>query len=1187
MAAVVYYAALFVYNYGAEIATAIALSYASAALQPNQKGPRLSDLNVTSATFGVDKPIIYGNYRVAGNMIWASPLVQHSHSSGGKGGGNYTSYTYTGRMAVAVCDKQIIGFRKVWVNGNLIYNVGDSATNAQVIASNAAPMNPYLAKVAAPCPINFHTGSETQSVDSYIQSLYNNQSDPNYTNMYYFTPAANGGMQVTIGDGVLVVGGSNLYKPQQLAPAITPPASGYWRIDLIVIDATTGDAVVVTGTPVPLTWTPVIPGCPSGKYAIATTTMTAAQTNISSLTDVRYNVPGVSNIPFGSTTVPVFRIIVGTTTTIYVPTSFTQIPGEITWLSGFTGADAGLINSLAHTVVSVGLLQWGQLPVVLATNTAGKVITRVPGSNAYTPVAIPPVPVPAFLGTAYATFEDLDLSPYGQTMPNLEFEVIEGTQDLGAIVSDICSRAGLTSGQYDTSQLTGTAVNGYYLQNRQSARSMLQPLAQAFFFDVVESGPLIKFVPRWTNPIAANIPESDLAAHAKGDKVPDQIIIKHGQELELPQELTVKFANLNKNYLPGVQYARRTTTKASLKVDVQIPIAMTDSDALVISEKALNIAWTERNQFELFTSRQYAYLEPTDQLHLNKGSTVLEARITEKDESKPGLITFKGVADDTGLNERSLNTLMDVPIVQNGMTANPGNVGATLILDAPGIITTSGFELWIGAASNGANWAGCNVWMATDNLNFTNIGRLVGASKMGVLYADLAIGTDPDTVNMLSVDMTESAGTLSSWPASDVANFTSLCWMDGELVAFETASLAGTNVYDLTTLRRGVYGTPIGAHLEGSNFMALDSGILKYAYTPNMVGQTVYFKFQSYNLYGQGLQDLGSVTSYPHTISGSISFPDIVTNFTASQNGAVVVFQWDLAPDQNIAGYEIRYNPLGDVVWNDGTPVTQVTRGTQITTAKVPPGAFTFMIASRDNSNNYSKTAATFNLTVLNANTIISQVQQAPDWLGTCAYFVRHWTGVLVPQSQNIASADGWNTFDLFVSNPYPTCTYEATVEDGGFDSTVRVHGDITSRLGPGVTLGVANPSSLIDYRTSAGSYGGYKPWAIGQVFARYVKQEISLDTTKGIALISAYLPTVDDALRTDQASGIVVSAGGAAISFAAPFHNLPVISAQNVGATGLFATVTGETTTGFTAHVFNTSDVDVGGTINWNASGV
>ena len=67
---------------------------------PDQEGPRLSDLAVSSSAYGAPIPIAYGTLRLAGNMIWSSGITEHVTKrevggGGGKGGGGRNSSTVT------------------------------------------------------------------------------------------------------------------------------------------------------------------------------------------------------------------------------------------------------------------------------------------------------------------------------------------------------------------------------------------------------------------------------------------------------------------------------------------------------------------------------------------------------------------------------------------------------------------------------------------------------------------------------------------------------------------------------------------------------------------------------------------------------------------------------------------------------------------------------------------------------------------------------------------------------------------------------------------------------------------------------------------------------------------------------------------------------------------------------------
>ena len=153
--------------------------------------------------------------------------------------------------------------------------------------------------------------------------------------------------------------------------------------------------------------------------------------------------------------------------------------------------------------------------------------------------------------------------------------------------------------------------------------------------------------------------------------------------------------------------------------------------------------------------------------------------------------------------------------------------------------------------------------------------------------------------------------------------------------------------------------------------------------------------------------------------------------------------------------------PLGQgspITWKNSNVLTRVTRGTQLTTAALPPGDWTLLIKAFDTSRNESANAVTVDITVENRNDIVIDAVENPRWEGTLAGFVKHdVSGWLVPDSNNLASDDDFDTFDVFVPNPFPIAIYEAAEIDIGFDSSVRAYAELEGVLGPGET-GSADP---------------------------------------------------------------------------------------------------------------------------------
>lgn len=88
---------------------------------PNRQGARLKELEVTTSSYGQPIARQFGRMRIAGQMIWAADLVEHSEvSGGGKGAASVTAYSYTASFAVALSSRQIRGLGRIWADGKLL-----------------------------------------------------------------------------------------------------------------------------------------------------------------------------------------------------------------------------------------------------------------------------------------------------------------------------------------------------------------------------------------------------------------------------------------------------------------------------------------------------------------------------------------------------------------------------------------------------------------------------------------------------------------------------------------------------------------------------------------------------------------------------------------------------------------------------------------------------------------------------------------------------------------------------------------------------------------------------------------------------------------------------------------------------------------------------------------------------------
>lgn len=85
------------------------------------EGARLSDLAVTTSSYGSAVPRHFGKVRTAGTVIWATELKEAKESSGGsKGQPKVTSYSYSASLAIALGSNPIQGIGRIWADGNLL-----------------------------------------------------------------------------------------------------------------------------------------------------------------------------------------------------------------------------------------------------------------------------------------------------------------------------------------------------------------------------------------------------------------------------------------------------------------------------------------------------------------------------------------------------------------------------------------------------------------------------------------------------------------------------------------------------------------------------------------------------------------------------------------------------------------------------------------------------------------------------------------------------------------------------------------------------------------------------------------------------------------------------------------------------------------------------------------------------------
>ena len=437
-----------------------------------------------------------------------------------------------------------------------------------------------------------------------------------------------------------------------------------------------------------------------------------------------------------------------------------------------------------------------------------------------------------------------------------------GASSLGAIIADLLNRVGLTSSDYDTSRLTDT-VEGYVITRADTVRNLVERLQSGFFFDMVESNGILKFVKRSSGQSSVTVPSDDIIPSSESG-VDELMEIKRKQELDLPKRVTITHIDRVLAYQSNSQFVQRHTSRAVDHKEVRLPIVMSSQQGRTAADVHLYNAWVSRNSFRLRLPIKYGYLEPTDLITISLDGVnhlmrildikflpngVLEVNASSEDVSTYDFYSTPGelspvqitpsVADDTNL------VLLDI----NAMPSDTRNSGVVRVAMAPSGSTWDGGSLY--RSDDGGEDQG-NTWALLTSTNTPAV--------MGKALTLLGDGTTDviDTGNTVDIFLTN--GSLSSITEQALFNGGNVAVLGEEIIQFQTVEILDGNSQKLrlSSLLRGRQGTEhtTGTHAFSDDFVLLDSRVLKLDMPPITFGLGLHYKPLSV---GQGLTDVDEV----------------------------------------------------------------------------------------------------------------------------------------------------------------------------------------------------------------------------------------------------------------------------------------------------------------------------------------
>lgn len=927
------------------------------------EGPRLTDLQVQTASEGTPIPVVYGGMRVAGQMFWTSGLLETKVKKkvGGKGMGgssSHTTYTYRASFAIGLCEGEVHSVRKIWADSKLIYDAS-STDGATLYLSHKK-----LATLA------IYSGSETQTPDPTIQAYEGAANTPAYRGTAYivFTDLqlADFANRIPNITAEVIVAGTGT-RPRRLntwattvsARRVMPTAGGL--LEETSISNVSGDGVFTyrirnwDGTLVSEQVKKFTPINASAEYHSVSGYPRLKATSYPFVTPYcRWILDGVvggpiSVGPYGNYDYRavrqslvyidgyVFSLLGGTTndvsSSVFVRTGILRYPTSNGIPQEMPDKFYDLIEAgyNVSTSINLGTLNAGNdgllyfcrnaatSPNMIAFDTELNVVATydwptTPGHEYSSPYVA--------VWNGYLIDRDIDggivsgTRLYQLTEPTLTFinsiglggitdPIVQGLGSglvmtgngivsmlpgitvsnvtLESIVNDICDRSGLTNGQYNATQLTDI-VPGYVIPRQMTGRAAIEQLRTAYFFDVVETDGVIKFVKRGGASVVT-LTEDDYQPVSEFGPADAEALVQCNriQELELPVEVIVQYFDKDNDYQPGSQSYRRLATDSKHVVTVELAIAMSSTTAIQIAAVLARTAWLERESFKFTLQPKHRRLDPADIITLHDGRI---CRLVDVNYLPMGAVECEAVADlVAGYTSVEVGNDSDQ---NNPQTLSPVGPTKLVIMDIPPLRPTDNAPgYYLAMCGYVTAWNGAELSWSVDGSVWESVVATTEEATIG--HATTALAAPMDTFGIdlgpgVTVSLVTPGATLSSSTVDNIiANAaTNLALLGNELIQFATATLNGDGTYTLSGLLRARFNTEhaIGTHIPGEPFVLIrnDGSVLWEDITPGNLNIPIFFRAQTFSEFADDL-----VPSQV-TIVGNSVIPPAPIHLAAGQN---------------------------------------------------------------------------------------------------------------------------------------------------------------------------------------------------------------------------------------------------------------------------------------------------------------
>ena len=420
---------------------------------------------------------------------------------------------------------------------------------------------------------------------------------------------------------------------------------------------------------------------------------------------------------------------------------------------------------------------------------------------------------------------------------------------LSSVIEDLLLDCGLGQNDFNVTEGDSTLVIGYVIPRNMTARAAIEPLLSAYEFSLVEFDH--KIVLRKQNQDSiANILEDDLGADTENK-------LEHNikQELDSIKSLSIRYANALSDYQTSIQQVRRIDVNAENEIIIELPLALTDTEAKQLAEKMLYRNWEMRQSFSFSLPISYRDLIAGDVVTLILTEYTLEVRVTKITITEDNKILCSGIIN----NQNSY--------ISNAIGTDTGSnsgelleqIGPTdfYILDIPTLHNDYLYSEGVYVATTGYtnSWSGCSVYSKSASVDDFSLDLILFGVPVPIGESTTILGDGPTTiwdtnnyVNVVSnIDLTSYSTTMENLLLGN-----NYILIGNEVLQFQTAIdvsiLPTDNIYKLSGLLRGRRGTESETefHSIGEKFVLLNQNYT-FGFIPKTISNISYYNTISFN----------------------------------------------------------------------------------------------------------------------------------------------------------------------------------------------------------------------------------------------------------------------------------------------------------------------------------------------------